>query len=647
MGVVYKYVIYVEFLLCFTLGGVAQDSLAVANVLEKSKATYFTKRDSSLFYAKQAVDWASVNNDKWQQAWGLKMIGVYYQLGLSYDSAFQYFSSSLELFEEEEDKLEVGKSYLSMAQVRLEQGVFDEALTYNLQAESFFKEIGHQAFLNRVLDAIAQVHSMTGNHELALPYFQRALYLTKLRNDTANLGVANSNLATVFTYLEMADSAEHYFEESWQWLTLIQNYRTLGASYNTLGNLKKSEGDLQAAETHYTDAQRIFEEHNIAIGLMEVYLNQGVLMDTLGRNADAIEKYEASLALARESGNRQLPVLASQRLKLAYAKAGDFRKAFQLSLINDTLKADYMDVEKQKTIATLQTQFETKEKEQQIALQELQIQEQAVKLSRNRILIWAFIIGFVMAVVIVFLLVNRNKKEKALLEQQTQLKLREAEINAVISSQEKERKRFARDLHDGFGQLISVLKLNIDRLRDTDTKANAIRHEVFESGEEVIGEMYAELRNICFDLMPQTLVKHGLEPALKEFGARINTTNKVQCEVMVFLEQKRFSELAEISLFRITQEWINNVLKYSGAQNITIQLTQEDQELTVTVEDDGAGFDPQVFYNGKGNGWKNIQTRVKQIMGEFYIDSRMGMAGTMVTINVPQVAKVQIPISTD
>ena len=199
---------------------------------------------------------------------------------------------------------------------------------------------------------------------------------------------------------------------------------------------------------------------------------------------------------------------------------------------------------------------------------------------------------------IVLVLLNRNraKKKEQLIQQEAQLKLREAELNAVINSQEKERNRFARDLHDGFGQLISVLKLNLSGLNDKDAEYPEKRMEVFKNGESVINDMYAELRSICFDLMPQTLVKKGLTIALKEFGDRITQSKKVVCEVIVFSNKERLPELIEISLFRICQEWVNNVMKYAEPNHITIQLTRDETELTLTVEDDGNGFNSGLFF---------------------------------------------------
>ncbi|MEM7298133.1 MAG: histidine kinase [Bacteroidota bacterium] len=202
-----------------------------------------------------------------------------------------------------------------------------------------------------------------------------------------------------------------------------------------------------------------------------------------------------------------------------------------------------------------------------------------------------------------------------------------------MSSQEKERARYARDLHDGFGQMISILNMNLQNL-EKDAKPDE-RQKVFEDSSKLIDEMYGELKNICFDLMPQTLIKNGLESALTEFVERINAAGKVFIELNVFGLDDRLQELQEISLYRISQEWINNILKYSDAQKITLQVTRDKEELTLMVEDDGAGFNKDQLVNGTGNGWKNLNTRTNLIHGELELETSLNQKGNTLIVNAP------------
>jgi signal transduction histidine kinase len=147
--------------------------------------------------------------------------------------------------------------------------------------------------------------------------------------------------------------------------------------------------------------------------------------------------------------------------------------------------------------------------------------------------------------------------------------------------------------------------------------------------------MHREIRSIAFNLMPQTLVQHGLVPALKEMSERINNSGQIIIRVTSFDIPHRLTEVQEISLYRVIQEWINNIVKYSGARTIEVQLVGHDQEITITIEDNGEGFDTVMLDASTGNGWKNIRSRVNLIKGVVDIDSQPGRRTTTLILRVP------------
>jgi len=145
--------------------------------------------------------------------------------------------------------------------------------------------------------------------------------------------------------------------------------------------------------------------------------------------------------------------------------------------------------------------------------------------------------------------------------------------------------------------------------------------------------MYGELKGICFDLMPQTLIKNGVVAALEEFASRINIAGKIFVETNFFGIDERLPEINEISIYRICQEWVNNIIKYADADKVTIQLTQDGEEINLIIEDDASGFNKNLLTEGKGNGWKNIQTRANLMQGEVELDTTLGQKGNTLIIN--------------
>jgi signal transduction histidine kinase len=162
--------------------------------------------------------------------------------------------------------------------------------------------------------------------------------------------------------------------------------------------------------------------------------------------------------------------------------------------------------------------------------------------------------------VIIFLLVrNRARRKRELLEKEHDLFIKEAFIRASIQSQERERKRFAQDLHDGMGQLISSIGLLLVGI-NSDSSLET-RLSVVTKSEKIIEEMQQEIRGVAFNLMPQTLIQLGLSAALKEMALRASASGKITISANAFEVPERLAELQEISLYRIIQEWVNNIMK--------------------------------------------------------------------------------------
>jgi signal transduction histidine kinase len=130
-------------------------------------------------------------------------------------------------------------------------------------------------------------------------------------------------------------------------------------------------------------------------------------------------------------------------------------------------------------------------------------------------------------------------------------------------------------------------------------------------------------------------LQSGLIPALREMASRINDSAKVNVRVTSLDVPERMTELHEISMYRIIQEWINNVLKYAGASTIEIQIIGYEEEVNVVIEDDGSGFNANVLESSKGNGWKNIRSRLNLVRGTIHIDSRPERRGTTVIVRIP------------
>ncbi len=252
---------------------------------------------------------------------------------------------------------------------------------------------------------------------------------------------------------------------------------------------------------------------------------------------------------------------------------------------------------------------------------------------------WSFTIltGGVATILIISFLSYRSYKQKQKLQQQriseleTEKQLTATE--AVLKGEEQERIRLAKDLHDGLGGILSGIKFSLNTMKGNliMTPDNA---QAFERSLDMLDSSIKEMRRVADNMMPEALVKFGLDTALKDYCNDINQTGAIQVTYQsIGLAGSSIDQTAGITVYRIVQELINNILKHAAAKAAIVQVSKTGNELSVTVEDNGKGFDPAILNQAKGIGWSNIQNRVEYLKGKIDILSGPG-EGTSVHIEL-------------
>ena len=200
-------------------------------------------------------------------------------------------------------------------------------------------------------------------------------------------------------------------------------------------------------------------------------------------------------------------------------------------------------------------------------------------------------------------------------------------LNALLDGQEKERKRISQELHDGLGQRLAGLMMNLVALNQPNQNQEAYNRLV-----AITEEAISEYRAISHDLVPPALKEDGLQSAIMLVVSRLNKTGGPNFTCKFDELEKRLPLSTETELFRITQELINNALKYAKATQIDITLKQTNGNVSLSVKDDGIGFNVQTSKNSQnGIGLNNVCTRATLIGGNFNIKSTPGK-GTVGTV---------------
>lgn len=206
-------------------------------------------------------------------------------------------------------------------------------------------------------------------------------------------------------------------------------------------------------------------------------------------------------------------------------------------------------------------------------------------------------------------------------------------LNAVINTEENERKRFAKDLHDGLGPLMSTIKMSLSALNDRIKDSTGM--VILNNTNHLINEAINTLKDISNNLSPHVLTNFGLASAIKAFITKINQTKAISVEFKSNMDNLRLENDREVVIYRAVCELINNSIRHSGASKIEIELNKLEKFVTLQFFDNGRGFDASGLNkeDPTGMGLSNIETRVRSIDGVFILESTPGK-GTSALIKV-------------
>jgi PAS domain S-box-containing protein len=203
-------------------------------------------------------------------------------------------------------------------------------------------------------------------------------------------------------------------------------------------------------------------------------------------------------------------------------------------------------------------------------------------------------------------------------------------LSAIIRGEERERQRFAREMHDGLGPLLSTIKLYVNELNSASSSMEE-RQELIHQCNELIDDAVLATRTISNNLMPTVIHSYGLVKAVQAFCEKVNKTKQLNIEFETENIQNRFDVNLELIFFRIISELINNTIKHAQANNIRVLLVKHEKYLKLYFNDDGRGFvlDEILHAENMGMGLKNIVSRVKSINGNYQMNSSPGNGFTI------------------
>lgn len=524
---------------------------------------------------------------------------------------------------------------------------------------------------------------LSSDYENVLPKYFRSLHLFDSLQNKEGMAAVNNELAVFYHKQKDIEKSIKALDAAEEAARAVNDLRSLGTTLGHRGAWLSVEGKFKEARPYFEEVLKIRKEIKDSVGLGYIYLDfaemalhegnldlslknidlstdirkrigdtQGVIVNMVnkgetyfnaGMYKQALPFFLQGLAEGKKIGYTDLVRHTNGYVAETYLNLNDYRNAYRYQQAGYKLKDSLFNIERTKVIQDLETKYETEKKNQTIVMLDQQNKLKQATIDFNYLLIAGLLISVGLLGLVFILWRRRNMERQKAIMQEQKIRLRETQINAVIESQEQERRRFASDLHDGMGQLISALQLNLSSLRQQSSFEK--RDQLFESSEQLLNEAHDEIRNIAFNLMPPVLVKEGLVPAVQELARKINRASKIKASLSVFDLTARLPQVTEISLYRVIQEFLSNIIKYSNAEKVTISFTGYENELVLTIDDDGEGYDLKAFQEtSEGNGWRNVNSRINLIKGSIEIDTQPRRKNNTIIITVPVTKLVPVDI---
>jgi signal transduction histidine kinase len=519
-----------------------------------------------------------------------------------YDSAFFYFDKALQLAIEAKNSQQEASVYTSYSVAYGNQSMYSELVKYQLKALKISEKDNDKQSILAALGNIGSAYGALNDNEHAIRYLERALALA----EELNLPI---------------------------WI--LHCHYSLGASHYNLKNYDKSEEHLLKALAIGKQEHYDIMESNTLIALSELY-SEGP------KDIDKAEKYiKEGLAIADRLHNPVLKANAYKSLSNIYRIQGNYEgcdiaaaKSWALDSINmdqsintisNRVYANIRLGNKQKAILffekynELVRKYNEKSLHESLTGQEVKYEtekkEQKIAAMEKAKILYTWVIILIIAVFIALLVIYLYNRQ--LLRQKIKQLKQEKQIEiskSVIEGETAERKRLARELHDGLGGMLSAIKINLDNL------------ERIENARALLDSSIEELRRVSRNLMPVALLRYGLKTSLDDFCHSFP-----QVHFRFFGEDGRISENLELLIYRCVIEMVNNAVKYSEAENINVQLIQNEKNLLLAIHDDGCGFDLSKVKQGLG--LKNLADRLAVHNGTMAINSAPGQ-GTEINVEL-------------
>ncbi|NOU45651.1 MAG: tetratricopeptide repeat protein [Bacteroidales bacterium] len=539
----------------------------------------------------------------------------------------------IELSKDNGDSSNLAYAYSFAGVINKNKGEYSKALEFHFKSEQINLKSENKKALATNYNDIGIIYKTLGEYDKALDYYKKSNAIAIDLGYKRAIVMTYNNIGTIYEAKSDYDNAVKYFELTYAKAIEFDVLQGQAIALSNLGEISGTKGDDNLARSYFKKALIIDHNTKDKFGQTISMMNIAGTFFKMGPPDSALFYLAKAESNAKELNAKQQLISIYNGISDTYEKTGDYHNAlkaralfarYQDSLYNETKAKQLVDAETKYAALKKDREIENLRNEQVIAeVKQKQYQSERI----------AWISLFVMGIITLYFLYKRHRLKQTEEFSKKLLLQKESYLKAIVETQEEERKRIAKDLHDGVGQSLSGIKLAMVSIVSSmpATYSNE-KHKLTELSQ-IVDNTCIEVRSISHQMMPRLLQEDGLIPSIADMLDKSFKLSNIEYNFEHYGMERRLKENIEIGVYRICQELINNIIKHSGATNVNVQLFRNGKIMVLLVEDNGKGFE---FQNKKENGigLLNISSRVETIHGEFNLEPSPH-SGTLATIRIP------------
>lgn len=651
--------------------------------LQRSWALMDEAPDSALYYAEVAAELARAEGDSAGLALAFRRIALCLERDQRPQEGMRYLEAAWRI----DDRMGNTRALISdeqkMATLLAATGNRIEAIPPLERALGRSRQLGDAASEARCLSLLAQMHQQIGQYEEGVRTVFESMGIRKRLGDEEGMAACMNTLAGLYMSMGRTGQAEQALHEYMALQRGLGSPRNLAAGFQNLSTLY-GRMERPAEMLAYADSA-LAMHHAIddSAGVLHAMLAKAGAQEALGDHAAAKRTYEAVMASARlagdeetwataavnlsglllgaaqpsraeqllrealrwarQAGNRSFELDATDALANLLRERGRTDEALTLylrarelrdSIFTDRANEAFATADSRERYAAGQREERIKELQLEVALRDEQRRRRTYE--RN-----ALLMASAGLLLVIGLILRTLQQRRRIAVQQANLHRRQVEallseqevlaLQAMLDGQQQERGRIAQDLHDRLGSALSAIRMRLSPLVDNGHGGQM----ALPDGAKVLGmvdDAVAEVRRISHNLADTALARSGLAAALEKLADRLRSPGRMEVELSLHGMEQRLDQTLEIALYKIVQELVANTLRHADASRLSISALRGEGAISLIVEDDGKGFQPEGA--SKGMGLKGVRERAAGIGASVRWDSGAGR-GTTVVVEVP------------